>query len=368
MKIQCNTHNLYEVCSIVQRAVSQKSTLPSIEGILMEAKSSKLHLSGYDLEMGITTSLDCKVEKEGSTVLNARLLCDILRSLPAERVQIEIDEHNLCRITSGDADFSLIGISADDYPELPSVSGGYMLSIKQSILKEMIRQTIFAVSTSDTKLVHKGIKFEAEKGKLRLIAVDGFRLAIRNEPINYNGKEISFVIPSKTLSEIMRLPCDEDEDITLNVGKRIVVFEIGGYCLVSRLLEGEFLKYQSTIPSSCSTTATLKLRLFTESIERASLVISNKNKSPVRCIFDEDLIKVSSTTALGSVNDKIPAKIEGKRLEIGFNNTYLLDALKVCDTDEIKIELNSQVSPIIIKPLEGDSFLFLVLPVRLKAK
>ncbi|HZK21644.1 MAG TPA: DNA polymerase III subunit beta, partial [Oscillospiraceae bacterium] len=237
MKIQCNTHTLYEVCSIVQRAVSQKSTLPSIEGILMEAKSSKLHLSGYDLEMGITTSLDCKVEKEGIIVLNARLLCDILRSLPAERVQIEIDEHNLCRITSGDADFSLIGISADDYPELPSVSGGYMLSIKQSILKEMIRQTIFAVSTSDTKLVHKGIKFEVQKGKLRLIAVDGFRLAIRNEPINYDGKEVSFVIPSKTLSEIMRLPCDEDEYITLNVGKRIVVFEIGGYCLVSRLLE-----------------------------------------------------------------------------------------------------------------------------------
>lgn len=368
MKIQCNTHKLYEVCSIVQRAVSQKSTLPSIEGILMEAKSNKLLLSGYDLEMGITTTLDCKVDKEGSTVLNARLLCDILRSLPAERVEIEIDEHNLCRIVSGDADFSLIGISAEDYPELPSVNGGYILNIKQSVLKEMIRQTIFAVATNDTKLVHKGIKFEAQKGSLRLIAVDGFRLAIRNEPISYEGQEVSFVVPSKTLSEIMRLSCDEDENIVLNVGKRIVVFEIGGYSLVSRLLEGEFLKYSSTIPSSCSTSAKLKLRLFTESIERASLVISNKNKSPVRCIFDENMIKVSSTTALGTVNDKIPAIIDGKRLEIGFNNTYLLDALKVCDTDEIKIELNSQVSPIIIKPVEGDAFLFLVLPVRLKAQ
>ncbi|NLA72672.1 MAG: DNA polymerase III subunit beta [Clostridiales bacterium] len=367
MKIQCNTHNLYEVCSTVQRAVSQKSTLPSIEGILMEAKSSKLTLSGYDLEMGITTALDCKVEKEGSAVLNARLFCDILRSLPAERVEIEVDEHNLCRITSGDADFSLIGISADDYPELPSVSGGYTLSVKQSILKEMIRQTIFATSTSDTKLVHKGIRFEVKKGSLRLIAVDGFRLAIRNESINYDGQEISFVVPSKTLSEIMRLSGDEDENIVLNIGKRIVVFEIGGYVLVSRLLEGEFLKYESTIPSSCSTTAILKLRLFTESIERASLVITNKNKSPVRCIFDEDIIKVSSTTAIGTVNDKIPAKIEGKRLEIGFNNIFLLDALKVYNTDEIKIELNSQVSPIIIKPIEGDSFLFLIMPLRLKA-
>lgn len=366
MKIQCNTYLLSEVCSTVQRAVSQKSTLPSIEGIFMEAKASKLILSGYDLEMGITTAIDCKTDKEGSVVLNARLLCDILKSLPAERVTVEVDEHNLCRISSGDSDFSLIGIPADDYPELPSVSGGYGLNIKQTVLKDMIRQTIFAVSTTDNKLVHKGIKFEAEKGNLRLIAVDGFRLAIRNEPINYDGDELSFVIPSKTLVEVMRLSVDESDNIMMNIGKRIVIFEIGGYSLVSRLLEGEFLKYKSTIPTACSTAATLNLRLFTDSIERASLIITNKNKSPVRCVFDENTVKISSTTALGSVSDRVPASIEGKRLEIGFNNTYLLDALKVCDTDEIKVELNSQISPIIIKPLQGSSFLFLILPVRLK--
>lgn len=368
MKIQCNTHLLSEVCSTVQRAVSQKSTLPSIEGIFMEAKASKLILAGYDLEMGITTAIDCNTEKEGSIVLNARLLCDILKTLPSERTVIDVNEHNLCHITSGDADFSLIGIPADDYPELPSVSGGYNLNIKQTVLKDMIRQTIFAVSTTDSKLVHKGIKFEADHGNLRLIAVDGFRLALRNEPISYDGDEISFVVPSKTLAEVMRLASDEGENIIMNVGKRIVVFEIGAYSLVSRLLEGEFLKYKSTIPTACSTTATLNLRLFTESIERASLIITSKNKSPVRCIFDEDSVRISSTTALGAVNDRIPAKAEGKRIEIGFNNTYLLDALKVCDTDEIKVELNNPISPIIIKPLEGDSFLFLILPVRLKTE
>lgn len=368
MKIQCNTQMLYEICSTVQRAVSQKSTLPAIEGILMVAKASKLILSGYDLEMGTTSAIDCKTDKEGSIVLNARLLCDILRSLPTERVLIDVDEHNLCRIISGDSEFSLIGIPADDYPELPSVTGGYNMNIKPSVLKNMIRQTIFAVSTTDNKLVHKGVKFEVEKGNLRLIAVDGFRLAIRNECIDYNGEEINFVVPSKALNEIMRLASDDGENIVLNIGKRIIVFEIGNYSLVSRLLEGDFLKYRSTIPNTCSTSALVDLKLITESIERASLIITNKLKSPVRCIFDENTIKISSNTALGTVNDKIPAKLEGKRLEIGFNNTYLLDALRVCDTDEIKIELNSQISPIIIKPTQGDSFLFLILPVRLKAE
>ncbi len=368
MKIQCNTQLLSEVCSTVQRAVSQKSTLPAIEGILMQAKNSKLLLSGYDLEMGISTKIECKTEKEGSIVLNARLLCDILRSLPADKVSIQVDEHNLCRIHSGDADFSLIGLPADDYPELPSVSGGYNLNVKQTVLKEMIRQTIFAVSTTDNKLVHKGIKVEVYEGNLRLIAVDGFRLALRNEPVSYTGDELSFVVPSKTFVEVMRLSCVEEENIVLNIGKRIISFDIGGYTLVSRLLEGEFLKYKSTIPNTYSTLANVNLRLFTESIERASLIITNKNKSPVRCIFDEDTLKISSTTSLGTVNDKIPAKIEGKRLEIGFNNTYLLDALRVCDTDEIRVELNSQISPIILKPLQGDSFLFLILPVRLKAE
>ncbi len=368
MKIQCSTQQLYEVCSTVQRAVSQKSTLPSIEGIYMQADDTKLVLSGYDLEMGITTSIDCRTDKVGSIVLNARLLCDILKTLPTDRVTVDVDEHNMCRILSGDAQFSLIGIPADDYPELPSVSGGYILNIKQSVLKEMIRQTIFAVSTTDNKLVHKGIKFEVEDGNLRLVAVDGFRLALRNEPIAYDGDALSFVVPSKTLFEIMRLPGDESENIVLNVGKRIIVFESGNYALISRLLEGEFLKYKSTIPSTCSTSAVINLRQFTESIERASLIITNKIKSPVRCIFDENMIKISSVTSLGTANDKIAAITEGKRIEIGFNNMYLLDALRVCDTEEIRIELSSPVSPIIIRPIEGDSFIFLILPVRLKTE
>ena len=366
MKIICNTGILAEACSIVQRGVSQKSTIPATEGILFQAKNSSLTLSGYDIEVGITTVIECKVETEGSIVLNSHLLCDILRLLPNDTVEISIDEHNLCKIHSGNAEFTLISIPSDDYPELPTVSGGMPLSVKQSVLKDMIRQTIFAVAVSDLKPVHKGIKFEVEKGNLRLVSCDGFRLAVRNEAIDYDGDELSFVVPAKTLSEVVKLITDSDEKITLSIGKKYILFEIGNYRIVSRLLEGEFFNYRNAIPKENSTKVIVNLRLLTDSVERTSLLITGKLKSPVRCVFEDNTIKISSATTLGAANDKIPAKIDGKRIEIGFNNSYLTDCLKTVDSDEVLMELNGPISPIIIKPLEGDSFIFLIIPMRLK--
>lgn len=366
MKITCNTSILADACNIVQRGVSQKSTIPATEGILFQAKNSTLTLSGYDIEVGITTVIECKVEEEGEIVLNSRLLCDILRRLPNESVEIEIDEHNLCKIHSGNAEFSLISIPADDYPELPTVTGGFPLVIKQSVLKDMIRQTIFAVAVSDLKPVHKGIKFEVSNNNLRLISCDGFRLAVRNEKIDYDNDELTFVVPAKTLAEVVKLINDEDENISLNIGKKYILFEIGNYRIVSRLLEGEFFNYKNAIPTENSTKARVNLKLLTESVDRTSLLITGKLKSPVRCVFDDNTIKVSSATSLGAANDKIPAQIDGKRIEIGFNNSYLTDALKTVDSDEVLIELNGPISPIIIRPLEGDSFVFLIIPMRLK--
>ena len=366
MKFTCNTSVLAEACNIVQRGVPQKSTIPATEGIFMQAKNSCLTLTGYDLEVGITTSIECSTESEGSIVLNARLLCDILRRLPAASVTINIDAHNLCKITSGEAEFSLVGIPANDYPELPSVSGGVPFAIKQGILRDMVKQTIFAVAIQDIKPVHKGIKFEVENNNLRLISCDGFRLAIRNETIEYAGDDMTFVVPAKTLSEVIKLTDNDDENITFSIGKKFILFTIGNYRIISRLLEGEFFNYKNAIPAESSTKAIVNLKLILDSVERTSLLITSKIKSPIRCVFDENTIRVSSATSLGAANDKIPAAIEGKRVEIGFNNTYLTDCLRTVDVDEVKIELSSPVSPIIIRPIEGDNFIFLIIPMRLK--
>ena len=366
MKFTCNTSILAEACNIVQRGVPQKSTIPATEGIYIQAKNSKLNLTGYDLEVGITTSIDCSTETEGSIVLNARLLCDILRRLPGAAVTINVDSHNLCKITSGEAEFSLVGIPANDYPELPTVSGGIPFAIKQNVLRDMVKQTIFGVAIQDIKPVHKGIKFEVENNNLRLISCDGFRLAIRNETIEYAGDDMTFVVPAKTLSEVIKLADNDDENVTFSIGKKFILFEIGNYRIISRLLEGEFFNYKNAIPAQSTTIARVNVKLILDSVERTSLLITSKIKSPIRCVFDENTIKISSATALGAANDRIPAAIEGKRIEIGFNNTYLTDCLRTVDADEVNIELSSPVSPIIIKPIEGDSFIFLIIPMRLK--
>ena len=367
MKLICETQKLSEICSNVQRAVSTKSSIPAIEGILLEAGENVLTLTGYDLEVGMITSMEARVEEAGSIILNAKILCDILRSLPSDTVSIEADERLTCRIKSGDAEFTLIGIAAADYPELPSVESGFPIVLVSETLRDMIRKTIFATAENDVKVVHTGVRFEIGANQIRLVAVDGFRLAMRNEEIDYDGEEKIFVAPKKALNEVVKLTGGE-ETIALNVGKRFIVFEIGSYRIVSRLLEGEFLNYRAAISGKVTGTVRVNTRLLIQSIERTSLIITDRTKSPIRCVFDEDMIRISSTTALGTAHDRVPCKSEGEHMEIGFNNRYLLDALRVCDADEVLVKIGSPILPILIVPTEGEDFLFLVLPVRLKTE
>ncbi|MDR0314437.1 MAG: DNA polymerase III subunit beta [Oscillospiraceae bacterium] len=365
MKIICNTQKLSEVCSNVQRAVSSKTSIPAIEGILMHAFKDKLTLTGYDLEVGVTTCIDSKVEEEGNIIINARILCDILKKLPCENVSIEADERQLCIIKCGEVEYKLVGISADEYPELPSISGGYPVIIESEILSDMIRQTIFAAAVNDAKIVHTGLKFEIERDQLRIVAVDGFRLAIRTENIKYTGENMSFIVPAKTLSEVVKL-INNDEALTLSVGKRHIIFEVGNYNIISRLLDGDFLDYNAALPKSLSTEVEVNVKMFVDSIERASLLITDRLKSPLRCVFEDNIIRISTITALGTASDKVFAQIEGSRVEIGFNNRFLLDALKACDVENVKLKLNGPLSPITIVPPQSENFLFLILPVRLK--
>lgn len=366
MKVICNTLELSEACQNVQRAASTKTAIPAIEGILMVAKDNTLTLTGYDLEMGIKTVIAARVEEEGELVLNAHMFSETLRKLPEDIVSIDSDSRHIASITCGEFASTLIGISAEEYPELPSVTGGYNISIDENVLKDMIKKTIFSAAIKDSKIVHTGIKFEIEENHLRLIAVDGVRLAIRNERIEYSGENLSFVVPAKTLSEVVKLMNFNEDPVEISVGKRHIIFDVYGYSVISRLLDGEFLNYKAAIPSTTKTVINVDTKSLIDSIDRTSLIITDKIKSPVKCIFGDNTIKISSITSLGTANDKLPAKIEGEECTIGFNNKYMLDALKVCDSDEVRIMLNGAVAPILIVPVQGDEFIFLILPVRLK--
>ena len=366
MKITCNKQELVEAVSNVQRVVSSKTTLAALEGILLRAENGTLQLCGYDLELGITTTIPASIEREGSIILNAKLFGDIVRRVPSDTLTLSVDEKMITNIVSGVSDFSIVGIAAEEYPELPSISGASQISLNGSVLKSMIRQTLFAVADNDSKPIHTGTLFEMEENSLRLVSVDGYRLAMRTEAIT-GGEELHFVVPGKTLGEVLKLLPDSEDPVALSVGRRHIIFEIGRYCVISRLLDGEFLDYNAAIPKAFTTEVKAQTRSFIDSVERVSLLITDRLKSPVRCIFEDGEVKISCATSIGKANDEFMAPMEGENVEIGFNNRYLLDALRNADSDEVKIQLNGALSPMKVLPREGDSFLFLVLPVRLKS-
>lgn len=367
MRLICNTNTLTDACLNVQRCIPSKAVLPHLEGILIKTISdSKIEMTGFDLELGITTTLGVRVERGGSTVLNAKMLCDILRHIPYDTVEIDCGENNICSVKSGETEFTLGSLNPDEYPDMPELKDTIPFAISQSVLRDMVKQTIFAVSTDDTKAAHRGIKFEITPGEIKLIALDGFRLAIRTEFADYNGDKVSFVVPAKTMAEVIKFIDDDNGFVKMFIARRHIMFDIGGYVLVSRLLEGEFLDYTTAIPNSVSTVLRANTKEMIDVIERVSIIITEKTRSPIRFIVDDERIKISVITAISSASDKIDASVSGKRIEIGFNNKFFLDALRSCDTDEVLINLNGPISPAVILPPEGNNFLYLILPVRIK--
>lgn len=368
MKFTCERQQLTEAVLNVQRAVSSKSSIPALEGILLKAKANSLFLCGYDLALGMTTEIPASVEETGTIVLSARLFGDIVRRLPDDGVHIATDDKDMTTIECGQSSFSIVGIPAEEYPELPTISGDTGIGLPNSVLKSMIRQTIFAVSESDAKPIHTGTLFEITTDTIRLVSVDGYRLALREETVQSKEEDLSFVVPGKTLQEVSKLLPENEETCTMQVGSRHILFSIGKYTVISRLLEGEFLDYRAAIPQTSASEAVLKTHDFIDSVERVSLLITERLKSPVRCIFGEEEVRLSCYTPIGRASDSFAGKLTGPCVEMGFNNRYLLDALRNTEGDQVKIQLNGPLSPMKVLPTEGNSYLFLVLPVRLKSE
>lgn len=367
MKFTCEKSALNEAINVVQKAVSSKAAIPALEGILLEASGSNtLKLSGYDLEIGIDATVDVSVEGEGSIVLNARILGDIVRKLPSDLVVLETDEKMLCIITCGMAQFTILGTPSSDFPEIPKITGEKKVKIRQDMLKKMVRQTGHAISSNDSKPVFTGSLFDLKGEELRIVSVDGFRLAICKEIVEGNEEDFSFVVPGKTLAEVAKIMGDTDEEIQISLTRKHIVFEMENFLVISRLLEGEFLNYENAIPKEGSIEATINVKQFMESVDRASLLINERMKSPLRLMFDYDTVKLSCTTPLGKVYDEFKTAEFGASLEIGFNNRYVMDALKACEEEEVTLQLGTPLSPMVMTPVEGDAFLFLILPVRLK--
>lgn len=368
MKFSCEKALLQAAISTTSRAVSPKSSIPALEGILLEA-GSDLRLTGYNLETGIRTIVPADIREEGTLVLGARLFGEIIRKLPDDIVTFQAENY-MVNIKCGMSEFNILGTDPEEFPELPTVEYQNSLILPQSKLKAMISQTLFAVSDNESRPIHTGSLFEVDGNGLTIVSVDGYRLALRHEAIDKKegAETFSFVVPGAALSEVEKICSDVDEPASVTQGARHVMFKVGDTMLVSRRLEGEFLAYRQAIPRNNTIHVEGDTRALLSSIDRVSLIISDKLKSPLRCVFDSNLLKISTKTAIGDAYDECPLSGDGGGLEIGFNNRYLMDALKAAPADRVRLELTTSVSPCVILPAEGEeNFLYMVLPVRLKA-
>lgn len=371
MKFSCEKNILCEAINNVLPAVSSKTTLIALEGILMRCRRNELSLTGYNLELGITKTIAVNGMEDGEVVLNASLLSSIINRMPSGIVSLSADEKLLTVIECSNVEFTILGLDAGEYPDMPTITGEKVFELSHFLLKNMISQTLFAVAQTDQNPVHTGSLFDIENGMLNVVSVDGYRLAMRSEKVNVS-ENFKFVVPGKTLSEIVKLLSrlvldDEEEKIRICVSSKHISFCVSGYVLISRLLEGDFLDYRNAIPSESSTHVTVETRSFLDSINRASIIINERAKSPIRCTFADNAIRIFCETALGKINDSISCSMEGPEVRIGFNNKYMADALKASECDRLKIQINGPISPMKLVPEDDDSFLFLVLPVRLKA-
>lgn len=367
MKFTVEKRLLNEAVTNLQRAVSSKTSIPALEGILIRSEENRLVLTAYDLEIGMQTELPAIISAPGAIILTAKLFTEIVRRSPDEDITIDVDDRNTATITSGVSCFTIIGMDSAEFPELPKITDADTIKMPQELLKSMIRQTLFAVADSTAKPIHQGSLFKIENGNLDVVSVDGYRLALRREAINY-ANNTEFVVPGKTLSEVLKLLKDSEGEVEICPSRRHILFRIDNYTVISALLEGEFLDYKSALPKDKKTEVTVSTRTMIESVERVSLLITDRLKSPVRCVIGEDTVKLFCTTTMGRASDQISAEISGDQLEIGFNNKYLLDALRAAETDEVRLQLGGPISPMLVLPKEGDAFSFLVLPVRLRSE
>ena len=367
MKFTCEKNQLVSAISVASRTVAQKSAISGLEGILVRA-GVKVMLTGYNLETGITVSVDADIQETGACVMPARLFFDIVRKLPDDTVSIQVDESFKVSIKGGISSFTITALSADDYPELPDVDSEKGIRVPQNELKAMISGTIFAVSENQARPIHTGVLFEVDNDSITSVAVDGYRLALRRYlPEESLERTLKFVAPAAALKEVEKILGDTDDPATFYPGSKHILFTIGDATLVCRILEGEFLDWRRVLPQNNPVKLVGNVSRLTDSIERVGLVISEKLKSPVRCKFGDNAAELRTVSTIGEAYDVCPIAGDGKDLEIGFNCKYLLDALRAVPDSECTLEMINGLSPIVLNPTEGNRYSYMVLPVRLKS-
>ena len=343
-----------------------KTSQPVLEGILISAEQGKITLVSYNLEMSMKKVIYANCEQEGDIVISAKLLTEILRRSDGIQVTIEADERLMCHIRSGNAVFDIMGMSALDFPETPSVPETEKITLPAGLLRDMVKGTLFAVAAVEgSRPILTGLNVTVENGVARFVGIDGRRMGIRKENIGGNV-DCNFVISGKAIGEAVKIIADEEEEIELYITKMLVSFRINGYTLISRLLEGIFVNYEKAIPKEFLQTLNVKTRDVIDIIERISLVVNDRLTTPVRCSIGNPVSTFKCISAVGCATDTYETDLQGPEFEIGINAQYLLDALRATEADEVKMSFKGGNEGFLIEPVDGDSFLYMIMPMRIK--
>ncbi len=372
MKIVCEKEKLLKGINSVIRAVPTRTTMPILEGILIQTNNNQLKLTSYDLELGIEYTMECNVIEEGNTVVNSIMFSEIIRKLPDTDINIEINENNLLVIECEGSLYKLATMNADEFPELPKIVIENSIETDQTILKNMIRKTIFAVSIEENRPIFTGCLFEVINNSLNVVAIDGFRMGWVSNSLSSASSDFKAVIPGKTLNEVNKIILDSFDRIKIGVSKNQAIFEMENCKIVTRLLDGEFLNYASVIPKDWETRIRVNKNILQNCFERISLIssssIEKEKKYPVKISIEVGKVTISCTNQTGDAKEEMFTETEGKDLEIGVNPKYFLDALKAIDDEEIYISFGTNISPCVIKPVDetARNYTYMILPIRMK--
>jgi DNA polymerase-3 subunit beta len=364
MIFTCEKQKILEGISIVQKAITGKSTMPILEGIYIKASESTLTLIASDMDVSIQTLVEATVIQEGSIVIDAKIFGEIIRKLPNSIIKMEIIENQLIKITCEKSVFDVVYMNANEFPELPEINEQLKISVNQNILKNMIKGTSFAIAQEETRPILQGILFEVKNKNLNLVALDGYRLAIKSEFLD-NDMDIEVVIPGKTLNEVSKILEDIEDIVDITFTNNHILFNLEKTKIISRLLEGKFINYNSLLPQEHKLLVNVNRQELQNAIERASLMAKDGNTNLIKLDIQQDNLIITSNSQLGKVREEISIKLQGDEIEIAFNSKYLLDVLKNMEQNEVVMKMTSGISPCVIEEQNNGNARYLVLPVRL---
>ncbi len=367
MKFTCSQKNFLEAILTVQRAVSARSSSPLLEGILIETQKDVLKLLGTNLDLGIESYIEANIIEEGSIVIPARLLSEIVRKLPDAEVKVVLKSNNAVELNCLNSLVTLQGFAADEFPRLPDISENKPVEINRIVLGNIIRQTIFAVAVDEARPILTGGLLEVEDDNAVLVALDGYRLALRRAKLESVHENMKVIIPGKSLSEVGKILGEDDQNISISISGSNVLFDMGYTRVISRVLEGEFINYKQIISQDYKTRVKADTRILESSIERASLIAREGKNNLIQLTIKDQQMVITSNSESGQIYEEIPILLEGNDIEIAFNARYFMDMLKAIDDQEICLDFTTNVSPCVVRPIKGNNYTYLLLPVRIFA-